>query len=107
MSADDYCKIVNFQGDVVYDSKTKQDRMRARDGEPFTATTDCPKCGTMAVHYLTEPRLEPCGDEPAAKAQRRMSRHATLLGFDGWSFDPPGTVVARVCVKCEYRWGQS
>lgn len=104
----DDVQIVSWSVGVIRDTalerKRKDERMRARNGEPFTATTDCPKCGTIAVHYLTEPRLEPVGDEPVHQAQRRILRALSMLTF--CEYDPPGTTVARVCVNCEHRWGQ-
>lgn len=107
---DDY-RIVSWGGNVIRDTaverRTRHYRMRAREGEPFTATTDCPACGHMAVHWLTEPRLEPQGDDPASVAHRRIVIHATTLGMDGWRYDPPGSTVARVCTKCGHRWAQT
>ncbi len=92
--------------DTAVERENHRRNMADRDGESFTATTDCPNCGHMAVHWLTEPRLMPMGDDPADIAWRRISLHAVMLGFNGWRFDPPGCTVARVCVKCDHRWGQ-
>lgn len=81
-----------------------------RDGEPFTAVTDCPKCGVMAVHWLEEPRVAPAADDdsPMVRMVRMWDQLATHFVFgDGRGFfDPPNCVVARVCTACEYRWGQ-
>ncbi len=62
MSAlDDDYRIVNWQGDVVFDSEVEREQWRERrerrDGEPFTATTDCPDCGHLAVHWMNPPHM--------------------------------------------------
>lgn len=82
-----------------------------REGERFVATTDCPACGHVATHYLDKPRREPTDGSPMSKVQRLMARtFDTLNALDGnttKTFDAPGTTVARECVSCAYRWGQT
>lgn len=83
-----------------------------REGEEFTATADCPHCGIIDVHWLDEPRFEaPRDDSPSAKAFREINRSLAFVaqlqgGSPRREFDPPGTVVARICRGCGYRWGQ-
>lgn len=112
---DDY-RIVNFQGDVVYDSATARERKAieraTREGEPFTASTDCPWCGHLAVHWIDEPRFEPCDGGPAFQAVRMINESIDYMAAIWCAtpkrrYDPPHTAIARVCVKCEYRWGQA
>lgn len=83
-------RLVNFQGQVVYDSlvarRKKEAYKQSREGEPFTATTDCPECSTMAVHWIDD-KLIPL--------------------VDGQQFMRRGITVDRVCIKCDYRWGQA
>lgn len=118
MSIEDDYRIVNAQGDVVFDSameRQREDQRRAeREGEPFTATVDCPWCGHVAVHWLDSPRREPDPHDrsPIVVAQRSIANmmDTTRLVFGGpphRHWDAPGTVVARICVSCKYRWGQS
>ena len=106
---EDY-QLVNFQGQVIRDTAVERRRREElksrRNGEPFTASTDCPDCGHLAVHWLTEPDLEPQGDDPTVNAWKKI-RYTQQILFGGRDFDPEGTTVARVCVKCGYRWGQS
>ena len=109
-------QIANAFGQVVYDEAEEAAReQKARDcreGEQFTATADCPQCGHMAVHWLDEPRLRPDVETPAQKGIRMINETiwSASLYAGGTTprrwYDPPGTVVARVCVKCGYRWGQ-
>lgn len=108
---EDY-QLVNFQGQVIRDTAVERRRREElksrRSGEPFTASTDCPDCGHLAVHWLAEPRLEPEWDDtPAGKAGIRIDRMINTMLWTGSRYDPPRTAVARVCVKCGYRWGQS
>lgn len=115
MSVDDY-RIVNFQGDIIRDTAAERQQAVAeqarREGEPFSAATDCPYCGHLAVHWLEKPRLEPAYDgSPAAQAMRMINRSIeyTAALWDrppARRYDPPAPIV-RVCVKCNYRWGQS
>lgn len=106
MIVDDY-QVIDGRGRVVRDTaverQRREDQRVLREGESFTASTDCPQCGHLAVHWLEEPRHAPKGDSPVARAQRAMA----MLGVMGrpW-FDLDETNVARICVKCEYRWGQ-
>lgn len=77
-----------------------------RSGEQFTALTDCPACGHLAVHWLTKPKFAP-PETPAETVHRIMAWGGHVVrGPDLPRSDPPGTVVARVCVECGYRWGQ-
>jgi DNA-directed RNA polymerase subunit M/transcription elongation factor TFIIS len=110
-------RMVNMQGQVVFDEACDHARQRTaretRESEPFTATIDCPHCGHMAVHWLAEPRLRPDVETPAEKGMRMINESIWSMGiyFDSpppprrW-YDTDGTVVARVCVACGYRWGQ-
>lgn len=81
-----------------------------REGESFTASTDCPSCGVVDVHYLDAPRLAPTDDSPLSQAQRRIAyARDTLYAVSGSSartYDPPDTAVARICTACAHRWGQ-
>ena len=78
-----------------------------RDGEPFTASADCPKCGVIDVHWLDEPRPMLNDGSPLALFQRSVDDMMYMMSMGGGSmFDMPGTVVARICTKCEHRWGQ-
>lgn len=106
MIVDDY-QVIDGRGRVVRDTaverQRREDQRALREGEPFTASTDCPQCGHLAVHWLEEPHQYPMGDSPIERLQRQLA----VLNFSGMPrFDCPGTVVARVCVKCQYRWGQ-
>jgi DNA-directed RNA polymerase subunit M/transcription elongation factor TFIIS len=113
-------RMVNMQGQVVFDEANELTREIAaretREGEPFAAHIDCPHCGHMAVHWLDEPRLRPEVETAAEKGIRMINESIGLMAI--YSLDRPtppmrrwydadGTVVARQCVKCGYRWGQS
>ena len=103
-------QLVDFYGRTVRDTaverEQREERIRQRDGEPFTAMADCPKCGALAVHHLSEPQLEPLLTDPASRVRRHIGNLTEAFTWGKWRFDPPGTVVARVCVECNYRWGQ-
>ncbi|AWH14440.1 hypothetical protein HWB60_gp040 [Mycobacterium phage TChen] len=107
---DDY-RLVNFQGGVLYDSsEARQNQLAAmlrREGEPFTASADCPACGKVDVHWLAAPRFKT--DSPIDYLQDRINdMNAIIFGASrARVFDPPGTVVARICTKCDHRWGQT
>lgn len=109
---DDY-QLRNFQGQVLYDSAQariqRNEAMTRREGEPFTASPDCPQCGVVDVHWLEKPRLDPFtnDDSPAGKASRRINGLIECVMFGAPLFDPPGNTVMRVCKSCGYRWGQS
>ena len=85
-----------------------------RSVEPFTAVADCPACGNVGIHRLTEPHQEPTGDEPADRVRRKIDMMLMYMGqFDERGryalqepYDPPEATVARVCNRCGYRWGQ-
>lgn len=84
-----------------------------REGEPFTASVDCPSCGDMDVHWLAEPRFRPDDPTPLDRMQQSVHSMQETLSMSGWRgasrarlYDSPGTVVARACKKCDYRWGQ-
>lgn len=97
----------NHADAAFMESVARQTRLSSAP-EPFTAITDCPKCGHLAVHWLAEPMLEPEWDDtPAGKAGIRIDRMINTMLWTGSRYDPPRTAVARVCVKCGYRWGQS
>ncbi|MFV8232360.1 hypothetical protein [Mycolicibacterium fortuitum] len=95
-----------------------------REGEPFTASVDCPECGRIDVHWLDEPRFRP--ENPTALQVAQQSIHSMaeftssfcLVNFQGETvredrksvprlYDPAGTVIARICTSCGHRWGQS
>ena len=80
--------------------------MMSERGEPFTASADCPKCGVIDVHWLDEPRLMLNDGSPLALFQRSVDDMMHMMLMGGSMFDTPGTVVARICTKCEHRWGQ-
>jgi hypothetical protein len=96
----------------------------SRDGEPFTASTDCPECGVLAVHWIDEPKR--------ATEQQWAEYHAAMADYDPFGNDrvkhvawsgqvvkttetnpPPAPPrdepwsVARVCRGCGHRWGQT
>lgn len=109
-------RMVNTYGEVVWDEAeefAREQRARdAREGEAFVAATDCPWCGHVAVHWLDEPRFEGGRDDtPSGKAMRMINDCIDAMavcagGSPRRRHELPGTVVARVCVKCSYRWGQ-
>jgi len=115
MNEDDY-QIVNSQGHVIRDTAVERqqeelERFR-REGEPFTASVDCPWCGHLAVHWIDQPRYELRDGGPAQQAMRMINESIDNMAALWCStpkrrYDPPGTVIARVCVKCGYRWGQT
>lgn len=104
-------KLVNFQGQTLRDDDLDawrhEEAKYRREGEPFTASTDCPDCGVMDVHWLDEPRIAPTGNDPVSRAQRRISNSMETLMFGAPLFDQPGSTVMRICRRCSYRWGQS
>lgn len=118
-------QLVNMLGEVIWDEDESLARERQgredRDGEPFTAVTDCPWCGKLAVHWLSPPRFEPSRDDPGPAAGQlqqcgralRMINDAaaTVTAITGGPpyrrWDKAGTVVARECINCDYRWGQA
>jgi hypothetical protein len=80
--------------------------------EPFTAATDCPHCGVVEVHWLAHPTFEATTkDDPLARARQKLAEiHAVVsvltAGVPVAPFEPPGTIVARICRACGYRWAQ-
>lgn len=66
----------------------------------FTAVADCPKCGHIATHWITDPDILDWEDP-----WHRVRFKAGFL-FGGFRFDDPDSTVARVCRVCEHRWGQ-
>ncbi|QRY51749.1 hypothetical protein [Mycolicibacterium septicum] len=87
----------------------------------FTATTDCPRCDTIAVHWLDTPRK--------ATPQQWADYEAALEGYEpfvdstrveAWGGQAVKTIlrrnpppqpptdeqgaVTRVCVECGLRW---
>lgn len=86
----------------------------SREMEQFTAVADCPACGNVGIHRLTEPRREPAGDEPVDRVRRKIDMMLMYMGqFDERGryalqepYDHPDAMVARVCNRCGYRWGQ-
>ena len=85
-----------------------RDRRAARDGEPFTATTDCPDCGAVAVHWLEQPRQDPVYDDTPASRVLRMADEISdsLAAAAGVHSIHRDSEVVRVCVRCGHRWGQ-
>lgn len=65
----------------------------------FSAVADCPKCGSLDIHWLSEPKLRPQPSDPFMEYLQTV-----VIGIP---YDPPGTEVARVCKKCEHRWPMS
>lgn len=72
----------------------------------FSALTDCPSCKTVAVHYLDEP----------SKREPEVVETVITRNWTGQIFretdvydhhDERGWSVARTCIKCNHRWGQS
>lgn len=84
-----------------------------REGEMFTASTDCPECGVMDVHWLDGPRFEPTDPTPVQIMNEHLHEvslmTSVIIGgrrIPPRLYDPPGTVVARICKSCGHRWGQ-
>lgn len=103
-------KLVNFQGQTLRDDDLdawrREEAKYRREGEPFTASTDCPDCGVMDVHWLDEPRFRPSDPTPVQLMQESIHNMSTIVSYGKRMYDPPGTVVARICTRCGYRWGQ-
>lgn len=102
-------------------SAVGETRGALRNGEPFTAVTDCPKCGAVDVHWLDEPKrvtAEQWAEHKAAVAEYDPSK-VEIVGWSGEVVQtarlasppqPPRNEkwpVARVCTACGFRWGQS
>jgi hypothetical protein len=105
-------QIVNWQGQTVYDeaefARRDLEAEAKREGEPFTATVDCPRCGTIDVHWLDNPKLRPDEPTPLQMMQQSIHSMADIVSYGKTPrlYDPPGAVVARICTSCAYRWGQ-
>ncbi|AIM41030.1 hypothetical protein PBI_SQUIRTY_83 [Mycobacterium phage Squirty] len=80
-----------------------------REGEPFTASTDCPDCGVMDVHWLETPRFRPDNPTPIQLMQESIHNMSSIVSYGKTPrlYDPPGATVIRVCKSCGHRWGQS
>jgi len=106
-------KLVNFQGQTLRDDDMEAWRdaeaKYRREGEPFTASTDCPDCRVMAVHWIDTPRFRPDEPTPLQRAQQSIHNVSSIVSYGKTPrlYDPPGTTVVRVCTSCGYRWGQS
>lgn len=109
-------RLVSWQGGVVRNREAEWrqsfEAKIAREGEPFTASVDCPDCGVMDIHWIEEPRLPDELDEgtPVARAFARINAMGDMLAaLQGQRpyYDLPGTTVARICKSCDYRWGQT
>ena len=87
---------------------------------PFTAWTDCPKCGEIACHWLDQPRrvTQQQLDTYASMANRKVVSGHEVQVWSGegvqklrdYYLPPPPCdetfTIARICVKCGHRWGQ-
>ena len=87
---------------------------------PFTAWVDCPKCGTIACHWLDKPRrvTQQQLDDYARLMEARANKPDVVKVWTGEAvqtlsdrYTPPPPrdeifPVARICVKCNHRWGQ-
>lgn len=75
-------------------------------GRRFEASTDCPNCGRVGVHWLRAPRTEPVSSGGLAVW---MSLGLTpLQRADMVKPNPEAQYeVIRICTGCGQEWGQS
>lgn len=69
----------------------------------FTAAAACPRCDTVAVHWL---RLPPSAREVASA---RVRYHRDLVAWSEGGYEPrvlPLAEVVRECMRCGWEWGQ-
>lgn len=81
--------------------------------EQFTAVAQCPSCGDLGVHWLSEPRRRPNPqtETPQQHAIRLMQESFNYLslasgGNPGEPYEPDTATVARICRNCKHRWAQ-
>lgn len=90
----------------------------------FTALADCPKCGSLDIHWLDEPMPKPDSDAILAyeREYQKWSNNPgdRIVAFGGGTVrhvggypqprglrDESRFEVMRVCVSCKHRWGQA
>lgn len=84
-----------------------------REGGPFTAVTDCPRCTHVTIHPMRVPN-----PDPPQVIRKGTGEVTTIRGFGGGvvltfidadqhdRWDERDFEVIRICVECDWEWGQ-
>ena len=84
-----------------------------REGGPFTAVTDCPRCTHVTIHPMRVPN-----PDPPQVIRKGTGEVTTIRGFGGGvvltfidadqhdRWDERDFEVIRICVECNWEWGQ-